>query len=194
MVIAKMWVLLAHTSPSSMKNFLRRIKLIDTLLIELPISQALFVARLHNQVLPGKAGGIIPANEKFYKGEQKYIGTVTDDGFKIRRRRKMFDFNINFSVAEGTLQEQGEKLLVETEIQGFVGVVKLILPLSFAFYGFAFLISLLPEEGSSAEGFFFPFLLVHAVFFYTIAYIIMRWGVTKMKRTLEREFFFLTKE
>jgi hypothetical protein len=102
-----------------MKEFLKRIKLIDYLTVNLELSKKDFVERLSSIVDEGSIGIFPSPLELFSSSKNEYVGKVKSDGFRIRRKGRFGDTNQNISVAKGTLSEQNGQLTIETEINGF---------------------------------------------------------------------------
>ncbi|HEY0656045.1 MAG TPA: hypothetical protein VGD65_23080 [Chryseosolibacter sp.] len=177
-----------------MRALLERLKLVDYLTTEIPIEKRVFVERLRNSVDPGGTGFLGVPLEAFRSTKNEYKGVVTDDSFKIRRRKRMFDSNLALAKAEGTFRQKDEKLIITSTITGFnnfiipflifILIFYLAAIVSFAFFG--------PKDDFAWV--IFPFILVHAAFMVGIPYFVMRRSVAKLKYDLERDFFFMTKE
>ncbi|HEX5171160.1 MAG TPA: hypothetical protein VFW11_18415, partial [Cyclobacteriaceae bacterium] len=112
-------------------------------------------------------------------------------GFKIRRKRKFFDMNMNIAVAQGTYRQRDGVLIIETEINGFHGMFIPFYVIGIVFYiGMITTISL---SGNPMPVFVFPFILFHAAFMFGIPYFMMKRSTKRMKYELEREFYYMTK-
>lgn len=175
-----------------MKNFLKKIKLIDKLKIELEIDKRDFVNRLKNVVDDKETGLFSSFFEAFSNSKNEYVGKVNYDGFKIRKRRKFFDRQANLAIVNGRMKENGEKLEVSMEING---LVKFFL----FFYGFfvlIFIFVVVPTfviNSPESIGFFLPIAILQLSFITFIPYFVMKKSTRNMKRNIERELFFLTK-
>lgn len=129
----------------------------------------------------------------FSSSKNEFKGEINFDSFKIKRRRRFFDTNMNFALAHGTFAKKNGQLRIETEINGFnnffvVYYVFLILFYSLFIFIFAFTVK------NGAGGFFaIPFITLHGTLMFSIPYIMIRRSVQRLKYELEREFFFLTK-
>lgn len=175
-----------------MDDLLTRLKLKVSLTTELNIDKGDFVKILKANVDEGGTGMFSSSFEAFSSSKNDYKGYVGYDGFKIRKRKRLFEMNQGWAVASGTYGQRSEMLVVKTEISGFTGMM-------IPFYGFLiifytiFLISSLTTSNSAdnAPGFLFPFIILHALFMFGIPYFIMRRGTSRFKRDLEREFHFL---
>ena len=176
-----------------MDEFLKKIKLIDTLTIDLPISRNDFVNKMDAIVEEGSTGLFSSPFEMFSSSKKDFKGTVNYEGFKIKKRKKLFDRGFNVAIAEGTYTVQNEKLLIETEINGFntfgipFYIVIIIAYLIFLF----FITSTGPNESLSS---ILPILLIHGIAMVLMPYFMMKKSVTQLKHELERELYFLTKK
>jgi hypothetical protein len=170
-----------------MKEFLRKIKLVDWLTTELHISKNEFINNLNAIIDQGDTG--LFTFEMLSSGENELVGRIDYYGFKIRRRRRFFDTNMNFAIAKGTFEEQNGALKIETEINGFSGFfipyyLFLIIICTILFWGIS----------TSSNDFFLSFILFFfALLMLGIPYLIMRRSVKRLKYELEREFYYLTK-
>lgn len=174
---------------------LTKLKLIHQVEIELLVQKTDFVKRLSEQVTPGKIGYFAEMLDGFaFRNKQEYRGEVTLDGFKIKKRKKMFDTSMNLAQATGTYVQKDEKLLLNIEINGFS---RLMVP----YYLFCLLIYLfffvgyftVDEIGGNFPSLFLPFIIIHALFMLGLPYILMRRSMKKLTYDLEREFVYLTK-
>ncbi len=174
-----------------MQNLLRKYKLIEAVTIKLPLDKAEFVSRLRLHVEPGGTGLLGDPFEAFSGKNKEFRGTVDLDGFKIRKRRKIFEAYSGLAKAEGTFHQEQDQLNIATTINGFHGVFYfyyLIVTLIYAGFVVAFF------TVDDMPVFVIPFIILHAALMYGIPFFIMRRSVQRMKRDLEREFFYLTKE
>ena len=86
---------------------------------EVEIKQDVFFANFRSIVDEGSVSIFSSPFEVFSSSGNEYKGEVSYDRFKIRRKRKFYDTNMNFAVAKGSLRQEREKLIIETEINGF---------------------------------------------------------------------------
>jgi hypothetical protein len=179
-----------------MKEFLKRLKLVDYLTTELGISKSDFVKKFKEHVDDDDTGMFFTAFEVFSSSKNEYRGRVSYEGFKIRKRRKLFEINMNSATAEGKFNQRDEVLIIETEINGFRNIYILFYALGIFIYPVFFLSFLFSDnpEMNSAMLLAFPFLLLHATFWFGIPYLVMKRSTKKMKYELEREFFYMTKK
>ncbi len=171
-----------------MKDFLRKLRLIDDLSFDIGLPKHEFVPKLRRIVDYGN-GGFISPFEMFSSSRNEYKGIVGNDYFKIRKRPKLFSRN-HFTLAEGTIEDLGGKTRIACEINGFNNFILFF----YVFITIAYLIFIVTFLFIDEMPFFvLPFILLHAAVMYGLPYIIMRKGVVWMKRDLERDFFFLTR-
>lgn len=175
-----------------MKEFLKKIKLLDHLKIELEIQKSDFVNRLKGIVKEGSVGIMTDGFDAFSSSKKEYKGEVNSRGFKLKRRKKFFDFNKNIAVAKGTYLQKDNVLVITAEINGFH---KMMIP----FYIFILLFYSVFAFGFLSNGLFIeqpimpPFILLHGAFMFGLPYFFMRRSTSRLKHELEREFYFITK-
>jgi hypothetical protein len=174
-----------------MKEFLKKIKLIDYLRTELQISRNEFVDKLNSIVDEGGTGFFSGPFDTFSSSKNEFKGRISYDGFKIKRRRRFIDTNINLATANGVFSEQNGKLVIETEINGFSGFIIPFYIFLIIFYSI-FFFSIGFEKNNSGIV-VLPFIMLHAAFMFGIPYFMMRRSVKRLKYELEREFYYLTK-
>jgi hypothetical protein len=174
-----------------MKNLLERLQLIDFFVMEIEAEKSTFVKRFKENVDEGSTGLMFSSFEIFNSGKNEYKGLVNYDGFKIRRKKKLFDMNVNMAIAQGTYRQKDNLLVIETEVNGFHPMLIAFFVVVFMFYlvfffGFFFSDPQLPW-------FFIPFIILHAAFMFGLPYLLIRRSIKRMKYELEREFFYMTK-
>lgn len=169
--------------------------MIDHLTTELEISRNDFVNKLKEHVDDGGVGFLSDMFDVFSSGKNEFKGKVEYEGFKIKRKKRFFDMNMNLAIAEGKFIQRDQLLIIETEINGFH---KMFVP----FYIFGIflypiiLTSFLMTDNLEPNALLLtiPFLFLHAAFMFGIPYFVMRNSARKMKYELEREFFYMTKK
>jgi hypothetical protein len=174
-----------------MKDFLRKIRLIDNFKIELEINKNEFFNILKNNIDEKRSDFF----DAFSSSKNDYKGTVTQDSFDIKRRWRFFDVNLNFAKAKGTIEQKGSNLIIMTEINAFQGQMMIFFISLIVFYLiFIIAISTADNVGGNVPGFAYPFILIHALFMFGIPYFIMRRSVSRMKYELERDFYYMIKK
>lgn len=173
------------------KEFLKRLRITDDVVIVLPMSKADFVSRLIEITRNGEIGMMSDFFDVTSSGNHEFKGQVNDNGFKIKRRRRVFDRNISTSVANGVFVENNGHLTINTEINGFNGVIVVYYVLLILVYPvIVFFLFIGPETSKFVD---MPFLLIHWGLMFGLPYFIIRRSVKQLKYELEREFFYLTK-
>ncbi len=178
----------------SMKDFLVTLKLVQFLQIELEVDKADFVKILKSNVDLGSTSRMFSGFEAFSSSKNEFKGNVSAIGFELRKRRRFFDMNgAAMAVAKGKFTQRGEKLIIDCEVNGyhwFMGVILGVLILFYVFMGIGIM-----AAGDGLDTFFaVPFIIVHGLFMMGIPYFIMRMGVRKTHRELERELYFMLKD
>jgi hypothetical protein len=179
-----------------LKKTLKKLHLIDQLNTELKISKEDFVNLLMLNIDEGSLSAFTGLFEIFSSSKNEFKGQVSTNGFKLRKKRKLFQVNMILAVAEGTFKQEDEKLIINAEINGFSGHMKFF----YAFLLFFYLIFtvvwiLIPDQDQSDIGLFIlPFIFIHGLLMLGIPYFLMRKNVRMLKHDLERAFYFWTKE
>jgi hypothetical protein len=179
-----------------MKEFLKRVKLCDHLTTELQILKSEFVKELKNHVDDGETGIFSDSFDMFSSSKNEYKGKINIEGFKIKRKRKFFDMNLNMAVASGKYEQKGETLTIETEINGFNTMMILFYVFCILIYSVLLIGFLTADEigGNMPRILALPFLLFHAALVMGIPYLMLRRSTQRLKRELEREFYYVTKK
>jgi hypothetical protein len=174
-----------------MEEFFRKYGLIDDLNFTLKIDKQIFARKLADKVDTGSIGTMSGAFEGWESSNNDYKGQVNNNGFRIRRRKTFFQNNgLGLPIAEGKFTVDGDQLIVDTSIRVNT---KFIVPILFVM-GFVYLsfISFGVFSINDSEAFFFlPFILLHMALMIGLPYYFMKRGVTRMKKDLERDFFFI---
>jgi len=177
------------------KDFLRKIKLVQDLSVQIEMNQSDFEKKLNSIVDKTNMGYLFDILDIFSSSKNLYKGQVDAHSFKIRRKKQLFDMRFNIALASGEFKQQQELLIIETEINGFRGVMVPFL-LFVPFFYIILFISLIFSNSIEGEFSFaaIPFLLFHATFMIGVPYLVMRRSIRYLKRELEREFSFLSKK
>jgi hypothetical protein len=177
-----------------MREFLKKIQLLEHHTIQLAMPRQDFVNRLRQQVDDREIGIFADSFDVFTASENDYKGQVSPHGFRIKRRRRLFDLNMNLAIASGTLREEGDLLFIDTEINGMSGMMIPFVVIAAIIYVVAIGIFFIASTSDDVTpAFFTPILLLQATLLLAIPYFLMRSSVRRLKRELEREFYFLTK-
>jgi len=175
-----------------MKEFLRKVKLSDQFTVELEIERSVFVRRFMEMVEPGGTSRLTPSFEMFSSSKKEYRGSVSDYGFTIRRRRRLFDSIWNMAVAKGKWRQRDNHLVIDTEVSSFSNFFIVFYGLVLVIYAIVFSTVLFTETPNETFPFFiFPFLFLHAAFMLGIPYMMMRRSTQRMKYDLTRELHYI---
>ncbi len=177
-----------------MKRFLERLKLIEYLTTELEIQKNEFVKNFKNHVDERNIDFFFGAFDAFSSSKNEFIGHVDYDHFKIKRRRRFFDMNINFAIAKGNYRQKGERLIIKTEINGFIGMMIPFYIILILFYSISILVIFMSDNMNSNEAIFASFIFFHAIIMFGIPYFVMRRSTQRLKHELERELYYMTKK
>ena len=177
-----------------MKEFLKKIKLIEHSTTELNIEKDEFVTTFKQYVDEGGTGFMSDSFDVFSSSKNEYKGHVGFDSFKIKRRRRFFDTNMNLAVASGIYRQEENTLVIETEINGFSGMMIPFYLFALVCYSIFIVTSFFAEDtGGIGAGFALPFLIIHASFMLVFPYFMMIRSTKRMAHELEREYFYMTK-
>jgi hypothetical protein len=178
-----------------MDEFLKKIKLKDHFTVELEVERHLFVDRLMSVVDPGDTGTLFSAFEGLSSSKKEYKGKVSDNGFEIRKRKKLFDMNMIPAIAKGQWRQRDNHLIIDTEVSSFSNFYILFFVVLIVLYGVFFMGLLFSEDGGDrnnmTKAIGLPFLLLHAAFMFGLPYMFMRNSTKRMKYDLTREFHYL---
>lgn len=170
-----------------MNTFLRKINLIKDINIELQISKIDFTKKFRENVDESNLG--FEPFEVFTSSKNEYKGTIENNGFELKKRRKIFDTNYSFAKATGQFVQETDQLIIKTEISGFQKKMLVFLGFFLLFYIIMFSSFLFSDTGS-APLFVLPFLIFHMAFMLGIPYFVMRRSVKRMVYDLERDFHY----
>ena len=175
-----------------MRDFLIKLKLIDFLTTNLPIDRTTFVQKLSLITDEGSTSMFSDNFDVFSSSKNELKGQVNYEGFKLKRRRRFFDTNMNMAIATGTLMEKNDQLIIETEINGFNNFFIVFYVLLIIFYSM-FIFGFSNSSDNNVDFIAIPFLILHGTLMFSMPYFMMRRSVKKLKYELDREFFYLTK-
>ncbi len=174
-----------------MKNFLKRIKLIDNLTTELEITKLEFVNRLSASVDQAELGFFSDTFDIFTSSKNMYKGNVNQSGFEIKKRRRFFDRQFGFAKAIGRYSQKNELLIIDTEISGWNNFMFFFYGVALLFYIFFIGMIIFSDIDNQAGFVVFPFILFHAAIMFYLPYRMMKSSVKKIKYDIEREFHYL---
>lgn len=176
-----------------MDKLLTKLNFIKTATIELPIEKYNFISILNSNIDKSELGYFSDIGDVFSSSKAEYKGHINSYGFKLKKKRKFFDTNVNFATVEGQFDQQGDTLKIKMEINGFSNQMAPFFIMVPLFYLFA-IVMVFQGGGTESSIIAIPFLLIHALFMFGIPYFIMRRSVKRMKYELERDLYFMIKK
>jgi hypothetical protein len=171
-----------------MTDFLKKIRLIQDLKIELLIERSVFVKTLEANI----DGYQSALTDIFSRSKHIYKGTVSYEGFSLKRKRKFFDSNMNWANAKGVFSQMGDKLIIDIQLKVFHPIMVLFVILLVFFYAAAFIMLLMGDMEAAAWT--VPITFVHALLTFGIPYMLIRRNVHLMKYNIERDLYFIMKD
>ena len=181
-----------------MEELLRKLKLKDNITITVPIMKSDFVNQLRRNMDEGSTSTTFAFTEAFSSSKKNYIGTISGNEFELRKRMRFFEANKGGAIAKGKMQQEGENLIIDVEVNGFKKSIIfffIAITLFYVFFigtiGFA---TFMETESSNLPFFVIPFILLHAVMMYCIPIYVIRKSVKNIKNDLEKDFFYFTKK
>ncbi len=175
-----------------MRELLIKLKLIDFQAIHLNIDKGLFISRLNNITAESELGFFSNGIHMFSSNKNIFKGKISQEGFKLKMKSSYTDSSNNMPIVFGTFSESNKQLTAHIEIHGFNSHIKLLYFLITLYHIFNFYFLFMWK--SKEEVFLRFFSILFALLVYLVPFFMMRSSVKNMKHTLEREFFFLTKD
>jgi len=181
-----------------MEKLLRNLKLKDDFTITIPIMKSDFVNKLRRNMDEGSTSSIFPFFEVFSSSKNQYVGSISGNEFEIRKRLRFFDTNKGGAIAKGKMNQEGEILNIDIEVNGFKNTIFfyfIILTIFYVFFlGTMGFVLMLKSDDNAPLFFVIPFLLFHGALMYGIPIFIARRSVKNIKNDLEKDFFYFTKK
>ena len=174
-----------QSSPSSLAEKLGLRTSLDT---RLPTDRATFYRVLSQAVLDSELGFFADFQGLFAGGDQDFLGHVRLNTFKLKQRRRFFDPNYTFAVAEGSFTEEGDKLRVRATIDGLSTSMKVGLAFMVVFYGVFLTVFFGMAE---LPTFALPIIVLNGCVMLVVPFLLARRSVKQMHRHLDREFHYL---
>ncbi|WP_299227975.1 hypothetical protein [uncultured Psychroserpens sp.] len=176
-----------------MENFLRKIKLIEGFSIELTTTKSEFTSALRSHVDEADIDSFFSrAFEAFSSSKNLFIGSVSYNEFKIRKRRRLFDRQFGCAKITGQSRENSGFLIVSGKLIAWNSYI-------YFWFGFVILLYLLfvailfshIDITGTAGVIVIPFLFLHACLMLGIPYLSMRKAIKRLREDLEREFYYI---
>lgn len=177
-----------------MKAFLKKIRLVDNFTVKIETQKKDFVPKFQAHVDEGKTTGLFSnVFDILSSSENEFKGQVGYDYFEIKRKRKLFDSKASFAKALGTYRQDGEHLVIKTEVNGFSNMMIPFYVFVLIFYIF-FITMFFQGGGIGGNGIAIPFVLLHGLLMFGMPYFMMRRSTKRMKAALEREFYYIARK
>ncbi|KFF02472.1 hypothetical protein [Flavobacterium reichenbachii] len=168
-----------------MSDFLRKIQLIKDITIQLPVSKIDFIQKFRNNVDQSDLS-YVPF-EVFQSSTNEYKGSISNNEFELKKRKKLFDTNYSFAKVTGRISENNNVLNINAEINGFKKRMIFILGIMIIFYSIFIMGAFLSADNNPIPLFVIPFILIHMFFMLGVPYFIIRRSVKRMVYDLERD-------
>jgi len=174
-----------------MEDFLRKIKLVDTMSTQLSVTTPEFVTAFRKDIEESDIDAFFSGTFEVFSASKKiYKGQIDSRGFYIRKRKKLFNKNrVNIN-AKGSFVNNLNGLVINTEFNAF-NKNRLITQCFFLVCYFAF-IAYQVNNGGIFEGFFedipIPFIIIFIVMLFIMPYINFRREVGVLKKELEKQY------
>lgn len=176
-----------------MKEYLKKLKLVDNSSIKIDMRRSEFINNLNQIVDDGNTSIFSDTLDVFSQSKNEFKGKVDYHGFKIKRKRKFFDPYMNLSTASGSFTDHNNGLLIEIEIEINGFSISMIIFYISAILVYPIIIFGILSSDNVGTHFSIPFILIQSVFVLIFPYLLMRRSVKRMKYELERELYYLTK-
>jgi len=177
-----------------METYLRKYGLIDNITVTVKTDKQTFARRLAKNVDPGNLGAFSGAFEAWESSNNDYKGQVTNDGFTIRRRKTFFQSQgFSMPIVSGTFKEDRDELVIDAEIKSHTKYLVPILVFGLLFYVVFISVFSLTVAGDENKMLLIviPFILLHMCMMIGLPYLFMKRSVSRTKRDLERDFFYI---
>ena len=173
-----------------MKEFLEKIGLIDHFTTTIEVEKDTFISKFEAQVKEARIDVFLENPfDVFSSDKATYKGHVGFNGFRIKRRRKIFDIKSGFPIiAEGSFVQKGKMLIIETRINGIPLFFQLIYSLMILMFVFWILSTLLTKYIDLNTLLTLLYLLLMPIIIIA-HYFAIRDAVRNLKKDLERDFF-----
>ncbi len=167
---------------------MRKMGLVDQLQLSFPMKKDTFVQRLKQITEDGEIDPFSEMFDGWTSSNKEFKGRINEDGFCIKKRKKLFERRMSSVNATGLFSELNSQLKIDVEIGvgGFTSWWSLLLLIPFVF-GYTVFAILFITAG------LYMVILIQTAFMIAITYFMVKMGVKRLKYELEREFFHLTK-
>jgi len=176
-----------------LKKLLKRINLIIDFRYEVDMEKEEFLSRLKKNITKQRISIYLDLFDLFTSSKNDLIGYIKADEFKIRKKKKLyeFDFLIDYAIAKGKFNQEKEKTVINTEINGFhYGMIPLYL-LGILIYSLI-MFAVFNTTNLDDKGLTLLFLSFIGLLSFGFPYIMMVKSTKRLRKMLEIEFNRLT--
>jgi hypothetical protein len=176
-----------------LKAFLKKIKLIIDFGYEVNMDKEEFISSLKNNLAKQHLNIYLDIFDFFIPSKNDLIGYIKGDEFKIRKKKKLFkfDFIIDYAIATGKFSQEKDKIIINTQVNGFhYGMIPFYL-IGIFVYSFIML-AVFNTNGLEDKGITQLFLIFIGLLIFGFPYLMMVKSTKRLKKMLEIEFNRLT--
>lgn len=123
--------------------------------------------------------------ESFNTKLSDFKGQVGSNHFKLKRRRKLIDFNTRLALIEGQVRTERDQSTVTIHISLESTTLKLAFGAMVALYGLFFILFLTQDFGAE-NSFFMSLIPLHGLLMFAIMYFILRYEVKVSRRIFDQ--------
>lgn len=176
-----------------MKDFLKRIGVIQNTVIRLETDKNEFVKKLKNNVENSDLSWSSSIFEALKTSKHEYKGTVNSNDFKIRKKLTLFNNKHGgMPIIHGKIRQVNTLIYLDVEINGFKKVFVFFLVFMALFYSIGIIGFLITSKSNEAFPLFFiPLLILHGFIMIFLPVFFIRKGIKATKKELEKDFFFM---
>lgn len=165
-----------------MNSFLKNIGLHDNLNFELNINRTELIEKLWKITYKTNTSFISLERDSAIPTRFEYRGMIDNYGFKLKKRTRLFDINLNNPVFHGNISDQNDRTFVSIEIVPSVfQIFNSVIILCF------FLIAVFTILKTTEKD---PYFLAFTTTITVMQYFTLKRGITKGKYDFERELIY----
>ena len=174
-----------------MPSFFEQLGLLKELELTYEVSQKTFIDLLEKNLDKDRYNPF----EVFTSSHFKYKGTIETDGFRVKKKRRLFDSKTGWISATGKLEEKGNKLSINLAIIGWNHYMTIVYVFILIYCVFAFSTWLdMNEMQSLTKWLFLLFImLLHTALLLLAPIILLRKSVKSLAETLPKDLSHLVK-
>lgn len=123
--------------------------------------------------------------ESFNSKLSDFKGQVGSNHFKLKRRRRLIDFNTRLALIEGQVKTDRDQSTVAIHISLESTTLKFVFGAMVALYALFFVLFLTQDFGIE-NSFFIPLIPLHGLLMFAIMYFILRYEVKVSRRVFDQ--------